>query len=131
MVVDSSAIVAVFVAEPEREALLEAMRAAPQRFTSAVSVLETCIVLYARTRDVQITAAVADFLHAMAIEVVPFDSFHASIASACYMRFGKGFHTAALNFGDCASYALASVLEEPLLFKGKDFAQTPITAVEY
>lgn len=51
---------------------------------------------------------------------------HAAIARAAFRRFGKGRHPAALNFGDCFSYALAIAEDEPLLFKGKDFARTDV-----
>jgi ribonuclease VapC len=131
MVIDSSAIVAIFAAEPEHSAILTAIGNAPEKFISAVSLLETCIVLYARTRDAQIAADIIQFFETMSIEVVPFDAFHASLASQCFIQFGKGFHPAGLNFGDCASYALAQALEQPLLFKGNDFVKTPIPAVKF
>jgi ribonuclease VapC len=58
--------------------------------------------------------------------IVPFDADQAVLAHDAYLRFGKGFHPAALNFADCAAYALAKFRDEPLLFKGEDFARTDV-----
>ncbi len=65
-------------------------------------------------------------LEKAAVELVPVTSEHASAARRAWRRFGKGNHPAALNVGDCLAYALADATGEPLLFKGKDFAQTDI-----
>jgi len=63
------------------------------------------------------------------IEIVPFDAGQAAIARAAFQKYGKGRHPAALNFGDCASYALAkSKGAAPLLYKGADFAKTDIVS---
>ena len=64
------------------------------------------------------------------IEIVPFDAEQAEIARAAYQRFGKGRHPANLDFGDCFSYALSKASGEPLLYKGADFRQTDVTALE-
>jgi ribonuclease VapC len=59
--------------------------------------------------------------------VMPFDERQARLADAAFIRYGKGQgHPAQLNFGDCAVYALAASLGEPLLFVGNDFAQTDL-----
>jgi ribonuclease VapC len=58
--------------------------------------------------------------------VVPFNEEHLNAAASAFIRFGRGRHAAALNFGDCMSYALASVADMPLLFTGRDFSQTDI-----
>jgi ribonuclease VapC len=58
--------------------------------------------------------------------ITPFDADQALLAHDAYLRFGKGFHPAALNFADCAAYALARLRGEPLLFKGEDFARTDV-----
>lgn len=63
----------------------------------------------------------------MAIDTVPFDAGQLSIAARAYFTYGKGNHPAALNFGDCFSYALAKSTGEPLLFKGDDFRQTDVS----
>ena len=58
----------------------------------------------------------------------PFTLDQAKIARQAYRDFGKGNHPAALNFGDCFSYALAKTLGQPLLYKGRDFAQTDVAS---
>ena len=58
--------------------------------------------------------------------VAPFDQEQARAAREAFLRFGKGRHPAALNFGDCAAYALAKARRAPLLFKGEDFPKTDI-----
>ena len=52
----------------------------------------------------------------------------ANLATETFRRFGRGRHKAALNFGDCMSYALARSLDAPLLYKGNDFALTDLQA---
>jgi ribonuclease VapC len=71
----------------------------------------------------------ARFLQENSIETVAFDEGHASVALDAYSRFGKGRHPAALNFGDCCTYAVASVADEPLLCRGNDFGQTDLLLV--
>ena len=63
------------------------------------------------------------------MELVPVDVEQARVARAAFSRFGKGRHPAALNYGDCFSYALAQVMGEPLLYKGDDFSRTDIRSV--
>lgn len=65
------------------------------------------------------------------VEIVPFSAEHARIARDGYFRFGKGRHPAALNYGDCFSYALAVASQQPLLCKGNDFAQTDVQPVQF
>jgi ribonuclease VapC len=66
------------------------------------------------------------FMRRAAIEVEPLTFEQAQIAREAYRDFGKGRHPAGLNFGDCLSYALAKSLDEPLLFKGEEFARTDV-----
>ena len=66
------------------------------------------------------------FLRRLDAEVVPFNEEHLDAALAAFIRFGRGRHPAALNFGDCMSYAVASVSGMPLLFTGEDFSRTDI-----
>ena len=47
-------------------------------------------------------------------------------ARQAFRQYGKVRHPAALNFGDCFSYALAKASGFPLLFKGEDFKKTDI-----
>lgn len=91
-------------------------------------VRKTGIVLTARFGPKGKTA-LARFLQESAIETVAFDEAHASAALDAYSRFGKGRHPAALNFGDCCTYAVASVSGEPLLCQGNDFGQTDLLLV--
>jgi ribonuclease VapC len=66
------------------------------------------------------------FFSRASIELVPVDAEQGQVARVAYSRFGKGRHKAALNYGDCFSYALAMALEEPLLCKGDDFAHSDV-----
>jgi ribonuclease VapC len=93
---------------------------------SAVSLLETHIVVRAREHPAMI-GKLQRFLEETGAIVMPFDERQARLADMAFLRYGKGQgHPAQLNFGDCAVYALASMLGEPLLFVGNDFAQTDI-----
>lgn len=128
MVIDSSALIAILRGEPEAEALARAIAADAKRLIGAFSVLEASIVMLVR-KGVEGPPMVDALLHAATIETVAFTADHARIARLAYARFGKGQHEAGLNLGDCCSYAVARVADEPLLFKGDDFARTDITAV--
>jgi len=65
-------------------------------------------------------------VHRAGIVVVPFDSEHSDVATDAWMRYGRGHHPAALNFGDCLSHATARLAGRPLLCKGDDFAKTDL-----
>ena len=126
MVVDTSALVAIMNDEPERRQFNELIEAATATYVSAASLLETRIVLFARTGDSAVLALDAFLLKSgmMVMEVAP---RIADIAFDAYRRYGKSSgHGASLNYGDCFSYALAKHLDAPLLFKGEDFSQTDI-----
>jgi len=126
MVVDSSAMVALMLREPEALAFERAIAAATCHM-SAVNVLETRIVLERR-----VGASMIDHLErvlAAACSIAAFDSDQATRAFAAHRRFGKGTgHPAQLNLGDCAAYALATSLGLPLLYKGSDFSKTDVVA---
>jgi ribonuclease VapC len=125
MVIDTSALVAIFFVEPEREHFLEAIAAAENRLLSAASVLETGMVLEGRQGE----AAGREFdlfVVRANLQVVPVDAEQADIARSAWRKYGKGRHAAGLNFGDCFAYALAKTTGEPLLAKGDDFSQTDI-----
>jgi ribonuclease VapC len=128
MVLDSSAIVAAISREPDGPRFQEALLRAPALCASAVTVLETRIVLYTRFG----TDAVREFdemLDHSDIAIIPFDAAMAEAAFDAFRRFGKGQgHPAQLNIVDCAAYALAKLRGEPLLFKGTDFSKTDIPA---
>ena len=125
MVIDTSALAAIFFAEPERQKFLAAITAAGSRLISAASVLETGIVLEARQGE----AAGREFdlfVVRANLQVVPVDADQSDLARSAWRRYGKGRHPAALNFGDCFVYALAKSSGEPLLAKGTNFSQTDI-----
>ena len=128
MIVDSSALLAVLYREPDAEHYETVIAAAPDCRMSVANVLEASIVLEGRGG----TAAGHEldvFLKDAAIELVPVTVAHMEAARRAWRRFGKGNHPAALNFGDCFAYALADVMDEPLLFKGEDFARTDVETV--
>jgi ribonuclease VapC len=127
MVIDSSAVLAILFAEADDATFADAIEADPTRMMSAVSVLEAGIVVEARKgpaggRELDL------LLHRGRIDIVPFNAQQLELARDAYRRYGKGYHRAALNFGDCCAYALASASGEPLLFKGDDFGHTDITS---
>jgi ribonuclease VapC len=125
MIIDTSVLIAILLDEPDRDNFLRAIDAAAARRISAMSKLETGIVMVGRKgpaagREVDLLIA------KLAATVVPFDEHQADIARDAFARYGKGRHRAGLNFGDCASYALAIAEAEPLLFKGTDFGATDV-----
>jgi len=89
------------------------------------TLLETVMVLTARLGQ-DARPIIFTFLRRLEAEVVPFNEEHLDAAATAFMRFGRGRHPAALNFGDCMSYAVASVSGMPLLFTGEDFRRTDI-----
>jgi len=125
VVIDSSALLAILLAEPERSHFVDLITEASVRLLSAANALETAIVSESRLKiagghelDVLIQKA--------AIEIVSVDSEQYFVARQAWRRFGKGRHPAALNFGDCFAYALSRVSGEPLLAKGTDFQKTDL-----
>jgi ribonuclease VapC len=130
MVLDTSAMLAVLLNEPDADAFRRAIEADPVRLLSAATLLETAIVIEARVGDAG--GRELDLLvHKAAIEVVAVDAGQADVARHAYRRFGKGRHVAGLNYGDCFAYALSQSVGEPLLFKGDDFSQTDVTPVSF
>ena len=127
MVIDTSALVAILLGEPEALAFAEAMAADPKRLVSVFSLLETGIVIEAKKGDMG--GRELDLLiHRANIEVVAMDPGQADLARSAWRSFGKGRHPAGLNIGDCCAYALSKYSGEPLLFKGDDFSRTDISA---
>ncbi len=125
MVIDTSAVVAIFEDEAERAAFLRILISDRRCLISSGALLETQIVL-SRSPGVETLAELDLFLERFNIQVVPFDRRQADFAKDAFLRFGKGRHPAGLNFGDCMTYALAKQTGEPLLFKGNDFSKTDI-----
>ena len=127
MVIDTSAILAIFLNEPEAVDLERRIAADPVRLISAATVLEAAIVIEGRLGDVG-GRELDLWLHRLDAEAVPVDAEQADMARRAWRRFGKGRHPAGLNYGDCFSYALAATRGEPLLSKGDDFSRTDLTA---
>ena len=128
MVIDSSAVIAILLWEAEAENIASILASSSKRLMSAFSVLESSIVIEARKgeaggRELDL------LLHRAAVDVVAVDSEQLQLAREAWRRFGKGRHPAALNIGDCCSYALAKQSGEPLLFKGNDFNKTDLLLV--
>ncbi len=125
MVIDTSALAAIFFHEPERDAFRNAIVAASSRLISAATVLEAGMVIEGRKgggagREFDL------FVVRAQIQIVPIDAELADLARSAWRKYGKGRHPAGLNFGDCFSYALAKAAGEPLLAKGADFASTDV-----
>lgn len=125
MIIDTSALVAILLAESDATHFERAIARAWPRRMSAVALLETTMVVEARSgpsaaQDIDL------FLHEAEIELAPVTPEHVEAARHAWRRFGKGNHPAALNFGDCFAYALAETTGEPLLFKGEDFTRTDV-----
>jgi ribonuclease VapC len=125
MVIDTSAVLAIFLAEPERQRFLDSILQAGKRLISAASVLETGIVLESK-RGESAGREFDLFVVRTSLEVVPVDPEQIEIARSAWRSFGKGRHPAALNFGDCFTYGLAKSSGEPVLATGHNFALTDI-----
>lgn len=128
MIIDTSALIAILRAEPDAAVFARAIEAATIRRISATSFLEAAIVIDS-SRDPVASRRFDELVHAAQLIVEPVTAEQARIARAAYRDFGKGSgHPAGLNFGDCLAYTLAKNMDEPLLFKGKDFIHTDIAS---
>jgi len=125
MVVDTSALLAIALDEPERRAFLDAIERDPTRLISAASVLEGGIIVESRLGP-DAGDDLDQLIEQLGLDIQPVTAAQAQIARRAYRSYGKGRHPAALNFGDCFAYALARDTGEPLLFKGDDFSRTDI-----
>lgn len=124
LVIDTSAIVAIVMKEGEAERFIDAMVSARARVMTGLNLLEAQIVLtFGKAMPGE---TVADFVARENIEIIPFDQRLSTLAFDAYRRFGKGRHSARLNMGDCAAYALAKARGWPLLYKGDDFVLTDV-----
>lgn len=128
MVIDSSALIAILLDEPERPSYERAIAADALRLVSAVTKLEAGMVMVGRYGP-DGGARLDRLLAEISATIFPFDEHQADIARAAFARYGRGRHKAGLNFGDCAAYALAIAEAEPLLFKGTDFGATDVEVV--
>jgi ribonuclease VapC len=126
IVVDSSALIAILFEEPEKQAFENIIVGGERCVISAVNAHETATVLRLRHG----AAAVERFWQLLTdseIDIIPFDELQVRAAAIAFDRYGKGVNPRTrLNLSDCAAYALAKIMNAPLLFKGNDFAQTDL-----
>jgi ribonuclease VapC len=130
VIIDTSALLAILLLEPEARRILNSIKAADRRVISAATLVEAGIVAESRggeqgARDLD--AALAR----LKVDVAPLTVSHAMHARRAFRRYGKGRHAAGLNLGDCFAYALAKATGDPLLFKGDDFSKTDIAIAGY
>jgi ribonuclease VapC len=125
-VLDSSAVVSLLRGEEGHRRLHATLEGAAVLAIGAPTLVETGMVADSRF-GASGRALVTQFLDYWSVEVTPFDSRHWRAAFDAFRRYGKGRHPAALNYGDCMTYATARVAELPLLFVGEDFSQTDLT----
>ncbi|HEX5761454.1 MAG TPA: type II toxin-antitoxin system VapC family toxin [Thermoanaerobaculia bacterium] len=125
MILDTSAIIAILLEEPEIDRLLERVEQASLVAVGTPTLVEAGLVL-GRRLDTDPRALLARLVQEFSIRVLPFAEHHWLEAVGAYRRFGKGRHPAALNFGDCLSYAVAKAARQPLLCTGDDFRQTDL-----
>ena len=124
MVVDTSALLAILLGEPDAERCIAALEAQSQVMISAGTLAEAMIVAGRRNIGGEMNALV----EGLGFEIVTVSGAGSAKVAEAYARWGKGVHTASLNFGDCFAYALARELGRPLLFVGDDFSKTDIEA---
>lgn len=128
MILDSSAIVTIILREAGSDYVLKELETADSCRVGAPTLVESAMVLTGRLGDDGRTALLS-FLQELNVDVLSFSDAHWRIAQSAFVRYGKGRHPAALNFGDCLTYATAYVAGEPLLCVGEDFPQTDLELV--
>ena len=124
IVVDTSALVAVVLGEPEAEEFLHVL-VHHDIVVSAATLTEARIVLHVR-QGLDALRDLDELLEECGAQIAPYDERDALTAHAAWARYGKGRHPAGLNLGDCMSYAMARRVQAPLLFKGDDFTRTDL-----
>ena len=125
MIVDASALLAIFLSEPDGPQFRSTISGAELASISPVNCLEVSM----RLDRIWGNAAIGKLdamIEALQIAVEPIDRLQSSLAQSAFRRFGKGRHKAALNMGDCFAYALAKSKGQPILFKGNDFIHTDL-----
>ena len=122
--VDTSALMAIVLDEPQAAACVAALEAEQQIVISAATVAESLIVAAHRN----VGEGMSRIVDGLGFTVVPVTAAAARRVAAAYARWGKGNHGAGLNFGDCLTYAVARLAERPLLFVGDDFSRTDLTS---
>jgi len=127
VIVDTSAILAVIFKEPGYERLIDKLLAPGRKGVGTPTLAEAGLVLTGRLEG-DAEAQLSGILQQFEIVPVPFGERHWRTAVEAFRRFGKGRHPAALNFGDCLTYATAKLADRPLLFVGKDFSEIDLPA---
>ncbi|NDE90649.1 MAG: type II toxin-antitoxin system VapC family toxin [Alphaproteobacteria bacterium] len=130
MIIDTSALIAIILNEPEARAIVRAIKLAPVRLICSVTLFEVYTVILSRSKEPGV-AFLERLIAELKIETENFTEKTRIEAQRGFYFYGKGRHEAKLNFGDCMVYALAKELDEPLLCKGDDFTKTDITLVSY
>jgi ribonuclease VapC len=125
IVVDSSALLAIYFDEPESADFAQLILSVDAPFIAAPNFLEASLVVEGRHGEPG-SRRLDNIAKNLDLQIMPFDAGHVEVGREAFRRFGKGRHAAKLNFGDCCAYALAKTLNRPLLFKGNDFALTDI-----
>jgi ribonuclease VapC len=123
--VDTSALMAVLLDEPDAARCIDALAEAGRLLISAGTVAETLIVAARRGRG----PAMARLLEGLGFETISVTPAAARRIAAAYERWGKGVHPAGLNFGDCFAYEVAKEHDASLLYVGEDFARTDLQSV--
>jgi ribonuclease VapC len=123
--VDTSAMMTVALGEPQARPCAAAMNSGDDLVISAVTLAEALIVALGRN----VADVMARLIDELDFEVVAVTDETAIRVQAVYRKWGRGFHPAALNFGDCFAYDVARERGCRLLYIGRDFAQTDITSV--
>lgn len=127
MILDTSALVAIFYNEPERGEFLKKISECPRCRMSVANFLELSMVVEHQLGP-DASRQVDSFFRRAGIALEPVTLDQGYLARQAFLDFGKGRHPAGLNFGDCFAYALARITNEPLLYKGEDFAQTDLSS---
>lgn len=130
MIVDSSALVAILLKEPEALRLTTAIAKSSICLLPASCFLEASMLLLGRREEAGLRD-LDQYVARSGMEIAPFTESQARLAREAFKCYGKGRHPAKLNFGDCMAYALARETGEELLFKGTDFAQTDVAVASY
>jgi ribonuclease VapC len=131
VVLDTSALVAILLAEPEAAAMVRAIAGDDVRLVGAPTLVEASAVMLAK-KGPGGEVALDALLERMHVRVIEMSIPAAKLARLAYTRFGKGVgDPAVLNYGDCLAYGVATAERQPILFKGDDFGRTDVAVVHY
>ena len=128
MIIDSSALLALIFRESQAERIAAVLSESGFRAIGAPTLVETAIVLAAKLGEAS-RPILSRLIEGLDLVIVPFTAAHGREAREAFLRFGRGRHPAALNYGDCLTYAVAKLAGQPLLFVGNDFRHTDLEIV--